>query len=240
MIDDPPFPDDAGQKLREISVQVAREAYRQAQQSAHAAAMLNITQQQDALALIDSVVVEKADGAAQPSVYTGLLLQTAVIADRGVDNGRLVHAVALPWFDLIRAIEKDHNLAFQIPPETWEEIVAGAYKADGWDEVIVTRRSGDYGRDVIATKRGFGTVRVIDQVKAYGLGNLVTANDARALLGVLQGDPASKGFLTTTSDFAPRLADDPLIKPWLGSKLELVNGERLFDMLADIAARKKR
>jgi restriction system protein len=65
--------------------------------------------------------------------------------------------------------------------------------------------TSDHGRDVIAVKRGLGFVRVIDQVKAYKPTHLVTADDVRALIGVLHGDGASKGFLTTTSDFAPRL-----------------------------------
>ena len=64
---------------------------------------------------------------------------------------------------------------------------------------VITPRSGDYGRDVIATKRGIGRVRVIDQVKAYRPGNLVTANDVRALAGVLHCDGASKGFLTVSA-----------------------------------------
>ena len=77
----------------------------------------------------------------------------------------------------------------------------------------------DDGRDVIAVKKGIGSVRVIDQVKAYKAGHLVKADDVRALMGVLQGDGASKGFLTTTSDFAPRIKDDPLIKPFVPSSL---------------------
>jgi restriction system protein len=76
-------------------------------------------------------------------------------------------------------------------------MVAGAYDRVGFDKVILTPRSGDLRRDVIAIKYGLGTVRVIDQVKAYGPGHLVTADDVRALLGVLDADGASKGFLTT-------------------------------------------
>jgi len=59
-------------------------------------------------------------------------------------------------------------------------------RQSGFDEVTLTPRSGDYGRDVIAIKKGIGTIRVIDQVKAYKPGHLVGANDVRALLGALQ------------------------------------------------------
>jgi restriction system protein len=76
-------------------------------------------------------------------------------------------AVALAWFDVIDMLKRDPNLAYQLSPEKWEEIVAGAYKKAGFDEVTLTPRSGDYGRDVIAVKKAFGIVRIIDQVKAY-------------------------------------------------------------------------
>jgi restriction system protein len=78
-------------------------------------------------------------------------------------------------------------------------------------------------------------VRVIDQVKAFKPPRKVTANDVRALMGVLQTDGASKGFLTTTSDFAPRLRSDPLIKPFLPSRLELIDGSTLIERLKELA-----
>ena len=90
--------------------------------------------------------------------------------------------------------------------------------------MTLTPRSGDHGRDVIAIKRGLGSVRIIDQVKAYKPGHWVTANDVRALVGVVAGDGASKGFLTTTSDFAPRLrtGKDPLVAKFIPAQLELL------------------
>ena len=80
---------------------------------------------------------------------------------------------------------------------------------------------------------------MIDQVKAYKPPHLVTANDVRALIGVLVSDGASKAFLTTTSDFAPRLRDDPLIKPWIPSRLGLIGRLDLLSGLVEIAARAK-
>ena len=76
---------------------------------------------------------------------------------------------------------------------------------------------------------------MIDQVKAFKEGHLVTANDVRALIGVLHGDKASKGFLTTTSDFAPKLEEDPLITQFMPAQLELINGVRLLKRLEDLA-----
>jgi restriction system protein len=91
---------------------------------------------------------------------------------------------------------------------------------------------------VIAIKKGLGEVRIIDQVKAYKHGHLVIADDVRALMGVLQTDGASKGFLTTTSDFAPRIKTDPLITPLIPQRLGLINGKELVTRLQDIANKK--
>jgi restriction system protein len=164
-----------------------------------------------------------------------LLLQTVIVPGAKTDEGQLIEAVTLPWFEIIALLSRDPSLAYQIEARKWEEIIAGAYQRAGFDEVTLTPRSGDFGRDVIAVKRGLGTVRIIDQVKAYCPSHLVTADDVRALLGVLQGDKASKGFLTTTSDFAPKLRDDILLKPFMPAQLELINGKMLLARLAELA-----
>jgi restriction system protein len=53
-------------------------------------------------------------------------------------------------------------------------------------------------------------------------------DDVRALAGVLHGDQkASKGIITTTSDFAPNIATDPIISPLMPYRLELMNGIKL-------------
>lgn len=169
------------------------------------------------------------------SDVTNMLMQAVVKAGSKTREGKLVEAVTLPWFDIIGLLKRDPRLAFQIPPDKWEEIVAGSYHKAGFDEVILTPRSGDLGRDVIAIKRGLGSVRVIDQIKAYGPNHLVTADDVRALLGVLQADGASKGFLTTTSGFAPRLPEDILLAPWIGPRLELIDGKKLITRLSELA-----
>ena len=169
---------------------------------------------------------------------TNLLLQTVIVPGEKTHEGILVEAVSIPWFEIIELLKDDPKIAYDIKPDKWEEIIAGAYKKAGFDEVTLTPRSGDLGRDVIAVKRGIGSIRVIDQVKAYKPGHLVTADDVRALMGVLQGDEASKGFLTTTSDFAPKIIEDPLIIPFIPARLELINGEMLLKRLADLAAKK--
>jgi restriction system protein len=168
-----------------------------------------------------------------------LLLQTVIVPGARTDEGTLIEAVALPWFDIIAFLKTDPSIAFQLPWEKWEEIIAGAYKRAGFD-VFLTRCSGDYGRDVIAMKNGLGQVRVIDQVKAYRPPHLVTGEEVSALIGVLQGDGdgASKGFVTTTSDFAPMIKKNPLILKVMPAQLELINGKMLFARLEELAGRK--
>ncbi len=164
-----------------------------------------------------------------------ILMQAVVIPGEKTEEGRLIEAVALPWFDIITLIKNDPAIAFQIDSRKWEEIVAGAYHRFGF-KVTLTPRSGDLGRDVIAEKAGWGCVRFIDQVKAYKPGHLVTAEEVRALGHVLQADQnATKGFVTTTSDFAPKIVEDKFIKPFIPYRIELVNGERLLQHLVELA-----
>jgi restriction system protein len=154
-------------------------------------------------------------------------------------EGQLVEAVAVPWFEIIRIIQRDPRAAFEIDSRKWEEIIAGAYRQDGYDEVVLTPRSGDKGRDVIATRRGVGSIRIFDQVKAYKPGHVVTAEEVRAMLGVITGaGNVSKGVVTTTSEFAPRLMDDPYIKPCIPFRLELKPREILLPWLKEVADKK--
>ncbi len=171
-----------------------------------------------------------------PSI--NLLLQAVIVPVRKVSEGTLIETVTIPWFEIIKLIKSDPAMAYQISPRKWEEIVAGAYIQSGFDEVIITPGSGDRGRDVIAVKQGLGRVRIIDQVKAYKANHLVTANDVRALMGVLHEDGASKGFLTTTSDFAPGIKKDPLIVPFIPSRLELINGVDLIKRLEELSKKR--
>jgi hypothetical protein len=73
----------------------------------------------------------------------------------------------------------------------------------------------------------------------YAPGHLVEYDDVRALLGVLSGErDASKGIITTTSDFPPRVLEDPLIAPFIPTRLELMNREALQKWLLELAAQK--
>lgn len=150
-----------------------------------------------------------------------------------VPDGTIVEAVAIAWDALARALARDPSAMFTIDPRKFEELVAAAYKAAGFD-VILTPRSGDLGRDVIATRRDIVTVRILDQVKRYAAGNLVPADDVRALWGVLsRDDPATHAVLTTTSDFAPGIQDE--FRNVIGKRLELRNGGDVRQLIARLA-----
>ena len=153
-----------------------------------------------------------------------------------VDDGKLVRSVALPWFEIMKMIEQDPDSIYQIDPFKWEEIIAGAYAQAGFDEVVLTPRSGDNGRDIVATKNGIGSIRIFDQMKAYAPNRVVPANDVRALIGTITGaGNVSKGIVTTTSDFAPHLLDDPYIKSLVPHRLELKPRDALLNWLGELS-----
>lgn len=167
-----------------------------------------------------------------PAVVVKALLSLGDPTKEGV----LVEAVALPWFKILDMIRRDPNAVYEIDPRAWEEIVAGAYSQAGFDEVILTPRSGDKGRDVVATRNGVGSIRIFDQVKAYRPGHLVTADEVRAMIGVITGaQNVSKALVTTTSDFAPRLREDEYIKPLIPYRLELKPRGVLLPWLEELA-----
>jgi len=195
------------------------------------------------LRLIEAVfskIFESFDFAAMAKKAPGLLLQSVVEPAERTSEGQIIEAISIPWFMIAKLIEKHPAVIYEIEARKWEELIAGWYTAAGFDEVILTPRSNDLGRDVIAIKRGIVTVRVIDQVKAYKEGLVVPANDVRALLGVLQADhAATKGFVTTTSDFAPTIGEDPFIAPFLPFRLELINKDRLLDRIKQVVDKGK-
>lgn len=155
-------------------------------------------------------------------------------------EGRIVKAVGTPWFEILRIINNDPESIYQIDPFQWEEIIAGAYDAAGFDEVILTPRSGDKGRDIIATINGVGSIKIVDQVKAFSPEHLVSANDVRALAGVISMEQnVSKGVITTTSDFAPKVRDDDLIKKLIPYRLELRPRNELLPWLQQMSKQAK-
>jgi restriction system protein len=171
--------------------------------------------------------LESAANEAMPSL---LIQATIVVLGERTNEGQLVEAITIPWFEIVREVGRNPNFLYELDWRKMEELIAGAYKREGWPQVELTPRSGDKGRDVIATRPGFGAIRIIDQVKAYRPGLKVPADDVRALLGVLTREQnVSKGIVTTTSTFAPGVEDE--MKPFMPNRLELKDGPRLVEWL---------
>lgn len=153
------------------------------------------------------------------------------------DEGQLVELVRTSWDALIDRFTKNPKELLEVDPRELEEIVAGAYHRAG-AEVTLTPRSGDKGRDVIARIRGIGTFQVYDQVKRYAIHREVTADEVRALYGAVEIGRASKGFVTTTSDFAPGVFDE--FKHLMPQRIELRNGNALLQWLQELKGTPKR
>jgi restriction system protein len=165
-----------------------------------------------------------------------ILLGRFIVPERRKAEGLLVRSASAIWTDITRLLGSNWSIAYELPSEKWEELIAGAFKRVAYDEVTLTPRSGDHGRDVIAIKHGVGCIKIIDSVKANKPGNLVSYDDVRALLGVMSGEQdVSKGIVTTTSDFPPRIREDPFIAPFLPTRLELMNGEALQQWLTGLS-----
>ena len=185
---------------------------------------------EEVIRLIDETIARESN---KPE----LSVSGIIIPEGKGSQGVLVRSASIAWMQIVEQLQNDWVKAYEIPPQVWEEIIAGAYKNAGFDEVVLTPRSGDFGRDVIAMRHGVGCIKIIGSVKAYKPGHLVGYDDVRALLGVMSGErDASKGIITTTSDFPPKIMSDPFIAPFVPYRLELMNGEKLQDWLKSLLA----
>lgn len=192
--------------------------------------------------MIPGIVASQRPASIKPRDTPEILLQTELVELGGaLDDGTIVTISAIPWMAIYRAIKADPNIIYEFSkhPRMFEEFLAAAYDKAGWDEVILTPRSNDGGRDVIAIKRGLCTIRILDQAKAYSPNHLVTHDDVRAMLGVLQLDSnSSKAIVTTTSDFQPTIRRNPDFQRFMPYRLELRNGNDLWLWIDDIANNK--
>ncbi len=172
--------------------------------------------------------------------YPAVLVQADVVTfGNRTSEGQLIEGVSVTWFEIVKHLQRDPQFLYNIDWRKLEEIIAGAYEQDGWPEVVLTPRSGDRGRDVIATRPGVGSIRIIDQVKAYSPGHLVTADEVRSLLGALsEHRNVSKGVITTSSRFAPGITKEATLTAFMPHRLELKDGEDLRQWLLGISSRR--
>jgi restriction system protein len=170
-----------------------------------------------------------------PDDFPVLVGQTVVVPYEKNREGHLIRAATVPLIAIIKKVLEDPSRMFEVDPRKWEEIIAATYEeSHQFDEVTLTPRSGDRGRDIIAVKKGFGSVRLIESVKRYTPGHVVRAEEVQALLGVLHGDhQASKGIVSTTWEFAPKIEENLHIAQYIPHRLELVKGTDLLRRLAE-------
>ena len=162
-------------------------------------------------------------------------LSGVIIPERKEAEGVLLRSASAVWEEIVNKLKGNWDEAFTITDRVWEEIIAGAFVKAGFQEVVLTPRSGDHGRDVIARSRGVGCIKIIGSVKAYQRGRNVRYDDVRSLIGVMAAErDTSKGIITTTSDFPPRILRDPNIAPFVPYRLELMNGARLQRWLRNL------
>jgi restriction system protein len=170
-------------------------------------------------------------------LVASLTIGAVIVPDRQEAEGVLLKSCANLWLEVVRHLGADWSLAFTINPRVWEELLAGAFVRDGF-RVTLTPRSGDRGRDVIAIKDGFGSVRILGSMKAYGPDHLVTREHVHEMLGVITADQgATKGIIATTSDFAPKVLADDGLRRSVPYRLELLNGIRLQQWLKKLVDR---
>jgi restriction system protein len=173
-----------------------------------------------------------------------LVSQAVIIPYGATHEGLLIRAATLPLLAIIKKIMEDPTLMYQFDPWKWEEIVVASYQASGlFDEVTLTPRSGDRGKDLVAVKKGVGALRIVESVKRRtpGTKHRVTAEEVQALLGVVLSDPqASKGVISTTWEFAPKINENPHITQYIPYRLDLVDGKKLLERFKEYTTTKSK
>jgi predicted RNA-binding Zn-ribbon protein involved in translation (DUF1610 family) len=167
------------------------------------------------------------------------LLIAALVKPIDVANeGVYVEAIRPAYEAIVKVLLQNPKERFNFGDRKLEEFIAAMYETVGYS-VILTPRSGDKGFDVIAEKRDMVSIRIVEQVKRYKEGRVVKSDEVTALLGRLDhGLPnCSKGIVTTTAKFAPRILDDPAIAAVCPYRIEMVDGDGLIKKLGIIAKR---
>lgn len=139
--------------------------------------------------------------------------------------------LSTPWEAVFKRVNENPETLYEFSknPRMFEEFIAESYRRAGFI-VRLTPRSGDRGVDVIAELPGHGAIMIVEQTKAYSKGKVVTANDVRAMVGVLSTHPsASKAVITTTADFAPGVFGE--FANLTPTRLELRDGIKLIQWL---------
>lgn len=171
-------------------------------------------------------------------VTSSVLLQAPIVKlGEKTEEGELVKGVRETWLEIAKQARSRGEFLFEFTtsPRAFELFLAATYKIDGFDEVIVTPHSNDRGRDVIARRQGQFSARILEQAKAYGPRSLVTHEEVRAMIGVMAIEKfVYTGSITTTSNFAPTIANGTEFEAFVPETLTLRNGQQLRDWLVSL------
>lgn len=120
------------------------------------------------------------------------------------DSPDLVIAVSDCTRELIQHLKAYPNDLYQIPPKTFEEIIATIFRNEGFEtELIGSWNQADGGVDVIAVRKVVDGIalRTAIQCKRYKPERRISADPIRSLAGVLDRFHAHVGVVATTSYF---------------------------------------
>ena len=127
----------------------------------------------------------------------------------------LVQVLQLCEEEILKYLAKNPNDVRNIPPDTFERIIAEIMASSGFD-VELTQRTRDGGKDIIAVSTdAFGIkTNYIVECKRYASHRPVRVEMVRSLYGVMQQHQADHAILATTSYFtkdATSFCDSPSV-----------------------------
>lgn len=114
---------------------------------------------------------------------------------------------------------------FDVHPRKFEEVVCDVFRSLGYMSAV-TAYSGDGGIDVILQD---GSKQIGIQVKRYR--NSISVEQIRSLAGALVIGGYTKGMFVTTSKFQSGAAKTSEKARAAGYQIDLIDGDRFFDML---------
>ena len=136
---------------------------------------------------------------------------------------------------LILALHRDPEPLRVIDRRKFEELVAELFDGFGY-HVELTARTRDGGKDIIAVgNKDLVQTKYLIECKRPDPGNVCGIGMVRALLGVLEDDPATKALLVATTRFSPDARALEQRHRW---RLELKEFEQVLDWIARYVALK--
>jgi hypothetical protein len=123
------------------------------------------------------------------------------ISAANAEERRIISAVSSVNLKLLTILKQKPDLAWQLSPRRFEELVAEIFDNWGYD-VTLTPPSNDGGVDIYAESRAnLGRFLYLIECKRYVPPNKVGVGTVRSLYGVVQTKRATAGAIVTTSFF---------------------------------------